>query len=228
MRKSALLLVAASAAAAVAVAVLDAHADSPSQQASKAALARHEALKPVSAFDGIKDKSARSQALFLEAGKVLAHPRCANCHPADRPAQADDRHPHVPMVSRSQQAHSGAAMTCQTCHTSKNVWVGGDPIVSVPGNPAWALAPPEMQWQGKTLGEVCQQLKDPNRNGGRTLAEIHEHMAHDELVAWGWSPGPGRTPAPGTQAEAAALIQAWIDTGAKCPTSGPKIPGPST
>ena len=42
-------------------------------------------------------------------------------------------------------------------------------------------------------------------------------MAHDELVGWGWSPGEGRTPAPGTQQQFGELIRAWIDSGAACP-----------
>jgi hypothetical protein len=42
-------------------------------------------------------------------------------------------------------------------------------------------------------------------------------FARDDLVAWGWSPGEGRDPASGTQAELGALVQAWIDSGAVCP-----------
>ena len=35
-----------------------------------------------------KDHKERSRALFLEASRVLLHPRCANCHPdGDVPAQ---------------------------------------------------------------------------------------------------------------------------------------------
>jgi hypothetical protein len=74
-----------------------------------------------------------------------------------------------------------------------------------------------MAWEGKSIGEICQQIKDPNRNGGRDLALVHEHMAKDDLVAWGWEPGTGRDPAPGTQAMLGELIQAGIDTGARCP-----------
>jgi hypothetical protein len=44
------------------------------------------------------------------------------------------------------------------------------------------------------------------------------HLAEDSLVGWGWSPGPGRQPAPGTQAEFGALIRAWAETGAHCPS----------
>jgi hypothetical protein len=56
-----------------------------------------------------------------------------------------------------------------------------------------------------------EQLKYPERNGHRTLAELHEHMAEDGLVGWGWRP------APGTQRIFGALVQAWIDAGAVCP-----------
>ena len=43
-------------------------------------------------------------------------------------------------------------------------------------------------------------MKDRARNGGRDLTLLHEHIAKDDLVAWGWDPGRGRMPAPGTQA----------------------------
>jgi len=67
------------------------------------------------------------------------------------------------------------------------------------------------------VGQICEQIKDPKRNGGKTLAAIHEHMAHDSLVGWAWMPGGNREPAPGTQAQLGALIGAWIQSGAACP-----------
>jgi len=52
-------------------------------------------LKPVASFDQVADRGARSIALFTEAGKVLQHPRCMNCHPAtERPTQTDWMRPH--------------------------------------------------------------------------------------------------------------------------------------
>ena len=39
-------------------------------------------LRAPSAFANISDPAQRSAALFVEAGKVLLHPRCINCHPA--------------------------------------------------------------------------------------------------------------------------------------------------
>lgn len=172
-----------------------------------------EGLKPPSAFDGIKDGPARSAAMFQEAGRVLTSPRCLNCHPSDNsPRQGEDLHVHQPPVQRGAGGMGVAGMRCNTCHGAANFDPGG-----VPGNPKWMLAPIEMAWVGKSLGEICEQLKDPKRNGGKTLAQIVEHNAHDELVAYGWAPGGARTPAPGTQAEFGALMRAWADTGAHCP-----------
>jgi hypothetical protein len=175
--------------------------------------AQDDGLRPPSAFDGITDQAERSVALFEEAGKVIQHPRCVNCHPAgDRPLQGDDSHPHLPWVRRGEADFGAPAMTCNTCHQQHNVDHAG-----VPGNPAWALAPIEMAWQGRSLGEICAQVKDPQRNGGKTLAELHEHMAEDSLVGWGWAPGAGRTPAPGSQEVFGRLIGGWIESGAVCP-----------
>lgn len=72
---------------------------------------------------------------------------------------------------------------------------------------------------GVSLGAICVQLKDPERNGNRMLEETWDHMANDGLVGWGWDPGPGRTPAPGSQPELGALTRAWIDTDAACPSA---------
>ena len=88
---------------------------------------------------------------------------------------------------------------------------------SIPGNPAWHLAPRVMAWQGLSLRAICEQLKDRRRNGGKSLAELQHHNAEDSLVGWGWKPGLGRAPAPGSQKLFGDLTQAWIDTGAACP-----------
>jgi hypothetical protein len=68
-----------------------------------------------------------------------------------------------------------------------------------------------------TLSEICLQIKDPARNGNRPLQELVHHIGSDTLVGWAWVPGFGRQPAPGTQKEAGALVEAWVKTGAVCP-----------
>jgi hypothetical protein len=170
-------------------------------------------LKAPAAFASIADRTARSQALFGEVSKVLLHPRCLNCHPADdTPRQGDRALPHDPPVVRGADNHGVPAMQCATCHQDRNL-----AHARVPGAPDWHLAPKDMAWMGRSPAAICEQLKDPARNGGRTLDQIHHHTAEDALVRWGWEPGHGRTQAPGTQQEFAALVRAWIDTGAACP-----------
>ncbi len=175
-------------------------------------------LKSASDFDTITDQRNRSVALFEEAGKVLQHPRCLNCHPVERaPTQGVDMHPHVPEVAGGPDNHGMPGMPCNSCHGKANSMTLGDTVRSIPGDGHWALAPASMAWQGKSLGQICEQLKDLKRNGNRDLAKISRHMADDTLVGWAWHPGAGRQPAPGTQEQFGALINAWIATGAACP-----------
>ena len=183
-----------------------------------AGAAQADDLRSPSDFKTIRDKAARSAALFTEAGKVIQHPRCLNCHPAgERPSQGMDMHPHEPPVVRGAADFGAPGMQCTTCHSAKNTPIPTESIKSVPGNPKWMLAPLNMAWQGRPLAEICKQIKDPKRNGGRDLEKIYHHMAEDDLVGWGWEPGEGREPAPGTQKKFGELIRAWIDTGAVCP-----------
>ena len=75
-----------------------------------------------------------------------------------------------------------------------------------------------MAWEGKSMGEICRQIKNPQgATAAAASSSLHEHLAKDELVGWGWHPGPGRDPVPGTQARLGELVKAWIDSGAACP-----------
>lgn len=172
------------------------------------------ALRPPSDFAQITDTNLRSIALFEEAGKVISGPRCVNCHPAaDHPMQTDQMRPHLPPITRGAKGFGVPGMPCSTCHHETNF-----DAARVPGHPQWHLAPRSMAWGGQSLGQICAQIKDPARNGGRSLAALVHHMAEDSLVGWAWSPGADRTPAPGTQREFGILLQAWVESGAACPT----------
>ena len=173
-------------------------------------------LASPASFANITDPQARSVALFMEVSKVLTSPRCVNCHPVgDRPLQGEGATSrlHQPPVTRGADGFGTASMRCSSCHQKANYDPG-----RVPGHEHWHLAPISMAWQNKTPGQICVQIKDPARNGNRTLAQVVEHMSHDSLVGWAWAPGTGRTPAPGTQAEFGALLDDWVKTGAACPT----------
>ncbi len=174
-------------------------------------------LKPVAEFEAIADTTARSSALFEEMGKVLTHPRCANCHPAgDSPLQGMEMKKHQPPVVRGVDTFGASGMRCTTCHGDENFSFGTG-NGSIPGHEPWHLAPKSMAWVGKSLGEICRQIKDPERNGGKSLEELVKHNAEDGLVGWGWNPGEGREPAPGSQKQFGELTRAWVDTGAHCP-----------
>jgi len=170
-------------------------------------------LRPVSSFAGITDPRARAVALFQEAGKVLQHPRCVNCHPrGDSPRQTDRMRPHQPLVVRGADGHGASTLPCNTCHGPANF----DPA-HVPGHPEWHLAPVSMAWEGRSLSQICEQIKDRERNGGRNMADLLHHLGEDTLVGWAWAPGSGRTPAPGTQAVFGEIMRAWAEAGAYCP-----------
>lgn len=152
--------------------------------------------------------------------EVFAHPRCANCHVEDEDPRWSGPHygetrVHAFNVRRGTDGSGfgNPGMRCTTCHFESNSNVLHGP----PGAPSWHLAPVEMAWFGKSSAAICAQIKDPERNGGRTLAEVAEHVRDDALVAWGWAPGPGREAAPGSAAETFAAIERWSAAGAPCP-----------
>lgn len=175
-------------------------------------------LKAVSDFETIADTGARSKAIFVEASRVLTHPRCINCHPATRsPTQGENLHPHVPLMIAAESAVGPAGLACAACHGAENRPIVGSRLKSIPGNAHWSLAPASMAWQGLTVGEICRQVKDTERNGNRSHADLVRHRGEDHLVGWAWHPGEGRSAPPGSQVTFAALIDAWVTTGAECP-----------
>jgi cytochrome c5 len=168
------------------------------------------------AGSGYKSDAAAAQAAFNRAWAVFDSPRCRNCHPSgDAPLQGDDGHVHIQDVKRGPDGKGVYGMKCSTCHQAANLPGGNMP----PGNPKWSLPSANMKMviQGETAGQFCRQLKDPAKNGHRTLVQIIEHVSSDELVGWGWNPGDGRTLPPLDRPEFVAAMKAWVDNGAACP-----------
>lgn len=163
-----------------------------------------------------KPDAAASRAAFLQVYSVLTSPRCQNCHPAgDAPLQGDDSHVHIQNVKRGKDGHGVYGMRCDTCHQAANLQGAHMP----PGNPKWSLPPAaqKMTFVGRSPAELCNQIKDPNQNGKRSLQALLDHVANDDLVAWGWNPGDGRTLPPLTRPETVAQMKIWINGGAACP-----------
>jgi hypothetical protein len=160
--------------------------------------------------------AAGDPALFEPIASVLTHPRCINCHQAESPTQTDAKILHRPLMVRGANGHGSLAQPCQTCHQTTNTADG-----FVPGVPDWHLAPLSMLWEGKTKGQICEQMKDPARNGGRhTGAEIIEHMKVDPLVLWAWNPGAKRTTPPLSHAQLVKAAETWVAAGMPCPPGG--------
>ena len=158
----------------------------------------------------------RARAAFLAIVPVLKHPRCLNCHAnGDFPRQGDDSHLHSQNIKRGPFGHGVTSQKCSACHQTENVTGLNMP----PGAPNWHLPPQNipMIWEGKTPGQICQQLKDPNQNHGKSVAAIVEHVTSDKLVLWGWNPGEGRTLPPMSHEEFAAKFAEWARFGAACP-----------
>jgi hypothetical protein len=157
---------------------------------------------------------AGARKAFLEASAVLFHPRCQNCHPAgDAPTIREDMQPHQFNVKRGPEGKGMGPMTCTLCHGETNK-PGGPPGVA-----NWHMPPENMPmiFQGRTPGELCRQLKDPKHNGGRTMAQVNNHLDSDPLVLWGWNPGEGRSVPKMSHKEFSAKMREWIAKGGACP-----------
>lgn len=160
---------------------------------------------------------AKSRAAFSESVKVFFSARCSNCHPGgDAPTQGDTMASHSMEIKRGPDGRGVGEQKCTTCHQDINLDGDGLP----PGAPNWHM-PGEankMAFQGISAGQLCRNLKDPLKNGGRKSAKdaVH-HIATDPLVLWAWTPGNGRTTPPMSHADFMKKMNEWVDNGAACP-----------
>lgn len=167
--------------------------------------AASQAQDPVQAFETVK--------------QVLQHPRCQNCHiPGNAPLQHDEGRPHAMNVQRGADGHGTVAMKCNSCHQTRNLPAEYG-LRAPPGAPNWHLPPENMKMVFIDLPapELCRVLKDPKRNGGKTPAQLVEHVAHDKLVLWGWEPGGERAPVSVPHGEFVAAFKQWVSGGMLCP-----------
>jgi hypothetical protein len=157
---------------------------------------------------------------FDDVARVLLHPRCVNCHPAgEAPLQTDASRPHHQHVTRRIEA---LGTHCTACHRPNAPQGVGLP----PSAAEWKMPSAELPlvFEGRSPAQLCDQLKDPARNGGLSPEALREHMAHDPRVVWSFSPGPGRTPPPLTHPRFLEAFEAWLQQGQPCPKEAPKVP----
>src|SRR5262249_8686945 len=142
------------------------------------------AAASVAGGQGDSDHRSASLAAFERMASVIASPRCLNCHPVNSfPTQSDDQHRQALNGVRGVDGGGVPGMRCTACHGRSN-----NPASGVPGaEEDWRLAPLSMGWQGLSRSELCRQLTDPARNGGRSGAAVIDHLK-TALVLWAWHP----------------------------------------
>jgi hypothetical protein len=168
------------------------------------------------------DPEARAQALagWETVRSVFQHARCQNCHPADDvPRQGEDGRLHPMEIQRGPTGHGMAGAECTTCHGPSNPPDSYGPNMPPGLAKGWHMPPPDMKmvFIGMSSRALCEQTKDQQRNGGKDMGALREHIAADELVLWGWNPGFGRAPVPVPHAEFVAAWDTWARAGAPCP-----------
>ena len=156
-----------------------------------------------------KDRGLRAFAAMM---KVMAHPRCLNCHQDTHPRVRTGRRIHLPRLKIGDDGFGVGGNRCSICHSDEN-----NLLTRIPGAAGWRMPPYTMSWNGLQPGDICENIKDKEMNGGRDLAGLIDHLEHDTLVIWAWSPGTPRQPAPTSHREFVDLTRAWVASGAPCP-----------
>ena len=160
--------------------------------------------------------------------EVASHPRCSNCHTgaSDRPMWSGPSYgatrPHGMNIRAGESRMGIEYVPCQTCHTTKDEdWSNANAMPHAAPRVAmfWQLAPVEADWFGRSSVEICEQLRDPERNGNRDMMGLAEHLDHDLILHWAWEPGGGREPAPYSLQEHVYDILTWGVAGMPCPQS---------
>ena len=152
---------------------------------------------------------------------VISHPRCSNCHVGANnipmwsgPSYGNAR-PHGMNISAGDSRIGAEYLQCSACHAYRE-GVNDVPHAAPQVAMNWQLPPVEAEWFGKTSDEICNQLRDPERNGGRDFNDIASHLEHDLILHWAWNPGEGREPAPYSLQEHVNDILAWGVAGYPC------------
>ncbi len=158
-------------------------------------------------------------AAFETVRGVLQHPRCQNCHPAgDQPLQGDDSHVHQQNVQRGPTGNGMVGMECTTCHGPANPSSNYGLHVPPGVIEGWHMPKPEekLVFVGVAPGPLCEQIKDPAKNGNKDMAALRAHL-DTPLVQWGWAPGFGRPPVSTPRDTFLAAWDTWARGGAPCP-----------
>ena len=147
-------------------------------------------LRPVAAVRRHRrSRSARSVALFEEAGKVLTASALRELPSARRHGRCRPiaMRPHEPLVVRGADGH-GAPTHAMRDLPSQGEFRSGAACRAIRNGISRRAS---MAWEGKSLGEICGQIKDPARNGEHGPRRASSQQSRRTR----WSAGAG-IPAP--------------------------------
>ena len=123
--------------------------------------------------------------------------------------------PHGMNIVAGESRIGAEYVLCSTCHAYRET-LNDMPHAAPQVAMNWQLPPAEAEWFGKSSVEICEQLRDPERNGDRGLLELASHLDHDLILHWAWNPGGGREPAPYSLQEHVNDVLAWGVAGFPC------------
>lgn len=168
--------------------------------------------------EGSVDKTQGIEA-WKRIYEVASHPRCSNCHvgkdniPMWSGPSFDKPQKHGMNINAGASRIGAEHIMCNTCHVGTTSDVPHSaPGVAMP----WRLAPVEAEWFGKSSDYICNQLRDPKRNGDRTYLDIAKHLDHDVILHWAWKPGGNRESAPYSLQQHVNDILLWGAAGMPC------------
>ena len=136
----------------------------------------------------------------LRRDRKSADPSALHELPSRRRSAAAGRRSSDPL-SAGPPARPHVGDACTACHTDRNFTLPTRSDIPEHPQAIRAGSSRRCRWRGKASrsARFAGSSRTRTRNGGRDLALLQEHIAKDDLVAWGWNPGAGREPAPGSQ-----------------------------
>jgi hypothetical protein len=148
---------------------------------------------------------------------VASHPRCTNCHVGQSGRPAWDglgygkRRLHAMNIVAGESRIGAETIPCRVCHISAQ-GANDVPHAAPQIADAWRLPPVELAWRGKTSVEICEGLRARTDD----FARLAQHAEISAFVNYGFSPGAGRAPVPGTVQRLARDLRIWAAAGAPC------------
>ena len=172
------------------------------------------------------------EAAFDHLHQVARSPRCVNCHGMYRgdgqriPTVGDAMTPHPMNITDAHNppAARSLGLTCSSCHGTANSSTPGGPP-GAPEQPLWQMPtrdntqlPPDIskrQLCENWAAAIRETVNEERRRGAppRPASKVFvHHVGHDKLIEWAFSPGEGRTPAPGGFPRLVEAAEKWAET----------------